>query len=94
MLAARAVVREKLLHQPSITLIKGSYKLAITNIFEEMEELWRLPQTTGAGMETRGGSGKRMGGTTTCRRGAGDESDRWVNRAYKRYGPKGRWVVQ
>lgn len=59
-LAARAVVREKILHQPSITLIKGSYKLAITNTFEEMEELRRLTQTTGAGKETRGGSGKRM----------------------------------
>lgn len=78
-LAARAVVREKLLHQPSITLIKGSYKLAYTVI----HYLRRLPQTTGAGKETRGGSGKRMGGTT-CRRGAGGESDRWVNRAYKR----------
>lgn len=87
-LAARAVVREKLLLQPSITLIKGSFKLAYTVI-----HLRRLPQTTGAGKETRGGSGKRMGGTT-CRRGAGDESDRWVKRAYKRYGPKGRWVVQ
>lgn len=65
----------------------------MTNIFEEMEELRRQPQTAGAGKETRGGSGKRMGGTTTCRRGAGDESDRWVNGAYKRYGPKGRWVV-
>lgn len=42
------------------------------HILEEMEELRRLQPTTGAGKETRGG--RRMGGTTTCRRGAGDGS--------------------